>query len=330
MLNEFHTGVSVFFVLSGFLIAYTYGDKPAGSGKDYRQYIFVRLARIYPVYLILLSAKFIHLGFPPVTETTLTYTLTQGLFDAYTLSGIPQAWSLTTELCFYLVAPFIVLYAIKNVYKTFLMLMIAFFISIGIGWSLHALHFNKDGFLYDPMFVLNTVFAGRFTEFYFGMLLALFINGNIKITLLEKLRYQTMIGGMGMLLVIYCISLFQKDIWSHGIETYSGALLRNIIFPAAVVIFINGLITEKTWLQWLLSNKVAVLMGNASFIFYLIHINYVNNRLWMIHRFPDRNFILLWLISIVVYLVLERPIYNGLKKLVRKKQQMPEINSGAL
>jgi hypothetical protein len=38
-LNEFHTGVSIFFVLSGFLIAYTYADKPLRSKKEFSKYL---------------------------------------------------------------------------------------------------------------------------------------------------------------------------------------------------------------------------------------------------------------------------------------------------
>jgi peptidoglycan/LPS O-acetylase OafA/YrhL len=46
--NEFHIGVALFFVLSGFLIAYTYNDQPMHSGKAYTRYILLRLARILP------------------------------------------------------------------------------------------------------------------------------------------------------------------------------------------------------------------------------------------------------------------------------------------
>ena len=319
VLNEFHTGVSVFFVLSGFLIAYTYGEQPTQSRDNYRRYLLVRLARIFPFYLLLLSVKYIHLGFPPAAETGLTYTLMQGLFDGYSLSGIPQAWSLTTELCFYILAPFIAVYALKNIYKAFGILLLLFALTLGIGWVLELLHYNKAGFLYDGLFVLNTVFTGRFAEFYFGMLLALHIKGAIRIPLLEKMRYQTIIGGTGMLLAIIAIAAFQKGIYTHGVETYPGTLIRNLVFPTTVALLINGLIRERTWLQWLLGSKVAVLMGNASFIFYLVHINYVNNQLWGIHHFPDRNFCLLWLISIVAYLLIEKPLYEKLKYLIRKK-----------
>ncbi len=48
--NEFHVGVTMFFVLSGFLIAYRYSDM---EKIKFKQYFLNRFARIYPVYFIL-------------------------------------------------------------------------------------------------------------------------------------------------------------------------------------------------------------------------------------------------------------------------------------
>jgi peptidoglycan/LPS O-acetylase OafA/YrhL len=53
--NEFHVGVSIFFVLSGFLLAYSYGDGPTKSPKDYGKYILGRSARVLPLYWFLLT-----------------------------------------------------------------------------------------------------------------------------------------------------------------------------------------------------------------------------------------------------------------------------------
>ena len=107
ILKECHIGVSIFFVLSGFLIAYTYQDRPLESGRDYLKYLAIRLARIFPVYLLILTLKYLDQGFPSPKETFLNYTLLKGFSDKYNLSGIPQSWSLTVELTFYLLAPLI-------------------------------------------------------------------------------------------------------------------------------------------------------------------------------------------------------------------------------
>jgi len=57
-LNEFHMGVTMFFVLSGFLICMRYFDTCELSGKWFRKYIKNRIARIYPMYLILTIITF--------------------------------------------------------------------------------------------------------------------------------------------------------------------------------------------------------------------------------------------------------------------------------
>ncbi len=61
LINEFHVGVSIFFVLSGFLIAYNYGDKISSNVREYSRYIIIRMARILPLlvnsYCLLLRSK---------------------------------------------------------------------------------------------------------------------------------------------------------------------------------------------------------------------------------------------------------------------------------
>lgn len=59
LINEFHVGVSLFFVLSGFLLAYSYGDKPAHSWLGYRNYIVGRIARIFPLYWLILTLYYL-------------------------------------------------------------------------------------------------------------------------------------------------------------------------------------------------------------------------------------------------------------------------------
>lgn len=67
--HELHIGVSIFFVLSGFLIAYRYLGKIELSISFLFTYFRNRVARIYPVYFLLTSLTFyIYLN----TQTTIT------------------------------------------------------------------------------------------------------------------------------------------------------------------------------------------------------------------------------------------------------------------
>ena len=62
-MNEMHIGVSLFFVLSGFLIAYKYND-PAKKDFQYGKYAALRMAGILPLYWLLLLVSYIDWGFP--------------------------------------------------------------------------------------------------------------------------------------------------------------------------------------------------------------------------------------------------------------------------
>lgn len=124
-------GMPLFFVLSGFLMAYNYS---AGFRADYRRtlwgYYVARVARIYPVYLltIVLFASFVQnfwhdlVHRPHDTLKCLAYdlTLTQSwvhvpVFADYmhprtvTQAYVGVAWSVSTEAFFYLVFPLVAL-----------------------------------------------------------------------------------------------------------------------------------------------------------------------------------------------------------------------------
>lgn len=316
--NEFYLGVAVFFVLSGFVIGYTYHEKPLQEKSSYLKYILVRLARIFPLYLIILTAQFLHTGFPPAKEMVVAYSLTQGYFDEYNINWLPQAWSLTVELCFYFVAPLFFFSLKKSLAKTFFLFLLLLGMAIGIGQLLNHLHWNKTGFLLNPLMVLNSTFFGRFFEFGCGLFLAQVTLGIRKAGWVMKIKHQTLLGALAGLLSIFLIALFQKQLYTTGGETIGGAVLRNTLFAFSMMIFIHGLITERTWISWLLSTKLLVVMGNASFIFYLAHLKVVNNFFWNWHTFPDRNFTLLWLVSIAAYFLIERPLYEWMKKGVSK------------
>ena len=329
ILNEFHTGVSLFFVLSGFLIAYTYADKPMRSRGAYGQYLLIRLIRIFPIYLIILTLKYLSVGFPDATLTALTYTLTHGFSNQYNLHGVSQAWSLTVEMSFYLIAPMIYFGWRRSPVGTTGALLLLLGLTIGAGYAIHAGVPNRYNFFYDWYFVLNTTFNGRFVEFLAGIMLAHWMRnheGGQK----PLLHRATLTGGLAMLLIIFILGLFEKELHTHGIDTWPGLLIRNLVFPFAVACFLYGLATEGTWLGWLMGSRVFVLLGNASFVFYLAHIGYVSNTLAKWFFLPDRNFTALWVLSILIFLLIEKPLYETLKRRIKGEKPAIRIRSRRL
>ncbi len=106
-------GVSVFFVLSGFILAHAHPARFKAPAQ-YRDYFIGRFARLYPVYLFaLLLALPIPITSVPLTAKTAVAVLAmvQSWTNAYGHSGyawIMQAWTLSVEFFFYLLFPFLI------------------------------------------------------------------------------------------------------------------------------------------------------------------------------------------------------------------------------
>ena len=203
-----------------------------------------------------------------------------------------------------------------------------------VGYYWHQINGNPGRWLYPLNFVIHGTFAGRCLEFVAGMLLANYIRNN-KTEFIQKFRFKTLIGFAGIFITTYCIGLFQPNTFTHGSDQVGGMILQLLVLPVFVAIALAGLIYEQSWLQKFFSSRVLVLLGNASFAFYLIHISYVNIKVKQWFLLPDRNFIVLWLIAIVLYLVIEKPVYNGYRKWIKKKEPVlkscqPELVQGGL
>jgi peptidoglycan/LPS O-acetylase OafA/YrhL len=106
-----YVGVSFFFVLSGFIHAYAYGPERVGSlavGKFYRG----RIARIYPVYFLALALAawtFLHSAPLPklVVPGTTVLTMTQAWMPSTAMAWNYPSWTMSSELLFYLLFPFL-------------------------------------------------------------------------------------------------------------------------------------------------------------------------------------------------------------------------------
>lgn len=314
LINEFHVGVSLFFVLSGFLIAYTYEDKPMHSTAAYFKYILIRCARILPLYWLILTIYNLDNAYGKYHFSALTYSLAHGFSDAHNLDGLAQAWSLTVEMSFYIVAPLLFFIKKKNIILLLLVLIMLFlaFWSIGVYWQ--HINRNPDRFFSPINFLLISTFPGRCTEFLAGMILATAVQ--TKSIWLQQIKYKTALGFLLMILTIYGIGWFQVDRYDHGYAHPLGLIISKTLLPATMVLLLAGLMFENTFFSKFLGSKFLVLLGNASFAFYLVHISYVNLKLKDWYTFPDRNFILLWVISILLYKYFEHPIYNYTRKLI--------------
>jgi peptidoglycan/LPS O-acetylase OafA/YrhL len=311
-LNEFHVGVTIFFVLSGFLITNRYFYL---KELKLKKYIINRFARIYPAYFILTTATFLYFVLYNTYTWTeglqvyfLNITFLKGFFHNFKFTGIAQGWSLTVEELFYISAP--IFFILLKRSKVFLFILPLFLIFLGIIFVIisskgHFFGYPTNGFFISYDFMFNYTFFGRCTEFFIGMALAFaHKEGWIK----TGYRHFTYMGVMGIILSIFLISILKGDL-EFGISHPAGKFINNFLLPfIGISPFFLGLLTETTWISKILGSRIFILLGKSSYIFYLIHYGVF---VCFLHE-KFQNYVLIFLIiniaSILLYVYLEEPL----------------------
>lgn len=102
-LEEGHTGVALFCVISGFIFAWLYADQAI----DYRQFLAKRARRILPLFLVMaLLAFYVYPQWGVGGFLGALSTLQNGFMPGLMAPG----WSVLVEFQFYLVLPFLLLF----------------------------------------------------------------------------------------------------------------------------------------------------------------------------------------------------------------------------
>lgn len=121
VLYEGNAAVSFFFVLSGFILAYTYIQKDGHLRGTLRRYYVARIGRVYPVYLLAFVVAALPFAMQAgadqprlrlitlLSGLTLTQTWPQLWGQNVAYSWNDPGWSLSVEAFFYLVFPLLAL-----------------------------------------------------------------------------------------------------------------------------------------------------------------------------------------------------------------------------
>lgn len=323
----FYAGVTLFFVLSGFLITYRYYDKVQASGAWLRQYFVNRFARIYPVYFLALTVVILLGKNFSLHYLAENYTLTHQLFHPFRSQyiAIMPSWSLTVEECFYISAP--VIFLLVRKYN----LLAAFLFTLSLLAPLLFLY--GDTSFTDTVFpVLFGSFWGCALIFFTGIGLARFVMKKEKspVPAYRNSRY-TYAGIAG---IVFCLSVlaFMIDRNPFAIKIVM-LLVNNLLLPFPVAVLYFGLIYEDSLLRRILSGKLFTLLGKSSYAFYLIHVPVIHfiGVPFLKDYFGDgyynlyvlAMFIICLLISILIYLLYESPLNKWIRRKLNTQSTVP-------
>ncbi|XZF12971.1 acyltransferase family protein [Chitinophagaceae bacterium MMS25-I14] len=322
-IHEFHVGLVLFFSLSGFLITYRYYDQFLHPEFSLRNYAANRVIRIYPLYFILTTLTFApivikafsdHSVIKKLVLYALNITFLRGFFSDLLLTGIGPGWSLTPEECFYFSAPFIALAVYKR--KANFFIIPAALLLTGYLLVLVCSHIHLYGLMSDNMFMLTFTFFGRSMEFIIGVGAAfLLVRYRTAWMGEKKTRWKTSVGFVWIIICIIILAFLRGNNLSKGAYHPFGIVVNTVFIPVGASLLLLGLVTEKTMLGNMLSNKYVQLFGKSSFAFYLIHVGFIQD---FILAHITRNYIadlvILILLGIAIYKWIEVPISHWLKK----------------
>ncbi len=323
--SELHIGVTLFFVLSGLLLFLRYYDQAMNRSRNFYNYMVNRFARIYPVLFLVMTINFIAyqskdaFAHQAIPNGWLYYvgslSFLRGFFAGFYDFFVAQSWSLTVEESFYVLCPFILWLCRRSKYNVI-------YLPLGfIGMGMMIVHFAANslpyGFFTDYRFLFNFTFFGRCIEFFTGIALAIWYKKN-KPAVKKGTRF-TSLGILGIIACVWGLSLLHTGN-VYGDYFPGGIVINNLVLPVAgIAVLYRGLLSEKNGVTRILASPAFVLLGRASYIFYLVHVGIFTE--WFFQYFsknPVLLFVYLNLLSILIYKFYEHPINNWLKQVLRK------------
>jgi peptidoglycan/LPS O-acetylase OafA/YrhL len=308
LLGQCHVGVTLFFVLSGFLIADRYWSVGLGALPAF---LLRRAGRIMPLYLLITAVVFVHpwwaqegAGGFPLALFLANATLLRGWFDDLWNTGIAQGWSLTAEMTFYCLALPLLWCVRRNPYA--LLVVPGFLIATGL-ILVEALDGQAPyGFLGSRLFFFGITFPGRCIEFLAGVALAWAMREPAWDVVPRK---ATLIGAV-LCCGLVCISAALRTDYTDPF----GVVLLSACLPMGLAILFAGLMRERSWLRRVLESGPFQVMGRASYAFYLIHMG-------LLFQLIDRHspsLIVTWLVlqmlAWLLFLVIEDPCNRWFKR----------------
>lgn len=294
--------VGYFFVLSGFVMMWTYRQKKIALKPFYIK----RIARITPVYYLALALAVLTLFYEQYLgkvmvldhckEILYNALFIQSYIPGYALTVNGPGWSLSVEMLFYLSFPLFLVFAQRK-QRAFIWFTVIFFIASQV---VHQLMVNKllvgpfnnemhELVYYHPVFHLN--------QFLLGML------GVYMYDLFKKADVR--ISSFMMFVSVFLLLHFHRDLSIHN----------GILAPFFLLMIVGISLREPLFLRV----RPMVFLGEISYGIYILqapiyYIVYrINNKQW---HLPERSMFFLYVFILIVMATLS---YYLIEKPLRKK-----------
>lgn len=308
-------GVTVFFVLSGFILTYTYaGSLARPSGARIWSFYVARFARVYPLYLLVLlwvtPRKIVTYG-APMDESWLGH-----LFGVQAWFGLPiawswngPAWSVSVEFFFYALFPLIIFLArplMTSERRAWVFTSVALAAVVLESALAEPIGWTSDG--------TATVFPVlRLCDFVLGMAVG-------AVFLCSRSSRRLTQWGLALLALWLAWTVFV--IWLRTF--YYGMPGFNIAYaiPSAALILGLAWTPELPTTRWLATRPMIVL-GEASYAFYLVHMSVgADLTLGLLSDGFGKKNTFLWIIGVVfltaMAIGLNTMVETPARRLVRK------------
>jgi peptidoglycan/LPS O-acetylase OafA/YrhL len=230
-----YLGVSYLYILSGFVLIIAY-QKKAATGISLTPFFKSRFARVYPLYLLALIITILYYivdnRIYSVTDLILNLLAIQAWVPGYALSLNTPGWSVSTEIFFYLLFPFLFNFIYRKVAfkKLFIAVLLLWLITqIVLNRGFHSAFYkgfpsaSHDLLFYFPLMHLNEFLIGNITGLFFvsridqpkqkndWLILLLFFLSAIGVNFITFLSFHNGLFALLFAPMIYLLSL--NDGW---------------------------------------------------------------------------------------------------------------------
>lgn len=318
LLYEGYIGVSFFFLLSGFILAYNYQEPLLANTVSRGKFYLARVARIYPLHLLtlLIALPITSGGIGALTSgESLTkflahVTLTQSYWldsDLYSAYNSPS-WSISVEMFFYLLFPLLAVF-IGSALRRFglrVLWLAGLVLVIPIMMPLVPVRWHHAIFYIHPFI--------RLAEFFLGILLFNVFNAWPMEKVEGRLFSYLELGAVVLLLAFVALAENVPEVYR-----YSAFYWVPMVMLLGVFAYQRGILS-----RWL-AHPVWLLLGEISFSFYMIHrpVMWYYRKLKM-KIFPYENVYvdlgatlgITLVASYLLYTYFERPMSRWVKGLV--------------